>query len=511
LRRPDSGCSAAASAPGIETIAPTPVARLPIAAPISPTVAIDSNRLSRFVARGVDLLLKLPDLRREHGALRVGDLDPALRAHHVELRLGHPVGELPEHEAELIVRGVGDLGLRRGFLHVQELRQHELGLAEQPLGDVPEGRRDVELPRDPARGLLQDQALAQRRRARVGGIELECGVELRQRPQLALRVEDAVVVLADVGAVARPRGEHLAVDGLEDVLARDLRDAHRSRGSAGPLRALLARLPRRPALATVPARSAKAALAAGAGRDGRARRRPVADRDRAAVPALAAGLAVLAVAARSQHRLVGPELHAVVAVRARIAVHPRHAGHRDTQRAGDRTRPDDDRGRRIARRGHADRRLPGDELVGEDDVVEVLAQARERAARGRQHERVAGPRCDARTGEPGEQRVIDGQAVPDEAQGWHRIGLPVEVGPATRAGRLGDRPIVLAPARRRAYGYRGPGVSDWTGPLGSGGICTAISWPSTNPADRRRSSPLQNRPGSYQFGPRWLGSSSMAW
>jgi hypothetical protein len=45
---------------------------------------------------------------------------------------------------------------------------------------------------------------------------------------------------------------------------------------------------------------------------------------------------------------------------------------------------------------------------------------------------------------------------------------------------------------------------------GSGPLRTAISPPSLAPADRRRSSPLQNRPASYQFGRR-VGSRAMAW
>src|SRR5262249_39629996 len=57
--------------------------------------------------------------------------------------------------------------------------------------------------------------------------------------------------------------------------------------------------------------------------------------------------------------------------------------------------------------------------------------------------------------------------------------------------------------RRSAGSYGAPGSP--------AGTTTAISPPRRNPADRPRSSPLQKRPASYQFG-RWLlASSPMAW
>jgi hypothetical protein len=56
-----------------------------------------------------------------------------------------------------------------------------------------------------------------------------------------------------------------------------------------------------------------------------------------------------------------------------------------------------------------------------------------------------------------------------------------------------------------------PGHEYVRGPVPADGIRTAISPPRWYPAVRLRSSPLQKRPASYQFGRRWPGRSPMAW
>ena len=363
-----------------------------------------------------DLGLQVRDLGGEHVLLGIGHPDAVAGTDHVESRLGHAVGQLTQDQAELILGGGRDLLLCRGGLHREELREDQLRLTQQSRRDVLDVGRHVEVTRHTTGCLLLDEALPQRGGAGVAGIELERGVELGQGLQLAARIEPPEQELTDLGPVSRPAGQGVGVNPLEHLARRHLGDAHRARRPLLPRLPGTARLAGRLPRSAGPARPALARGPAGSTRGGKARGRCEADGDGAARPTVGSVPSGLTVGAGEHHRLavrVRDDV-AVVALRPGLAVGAGNTGHRDVERTDDGVREDADRRRRITGRAQCDGGRTGGQGVGEDHVAERGREARERAVRGSEDQRVAGMGLDARLGETLEEGVVQREAVAEE-------------------------------------------------------------------------------------------------
>ena len=139
---------------------------MPAATP--PRVVSEIAQAQRLVLQSEDLLLQAGPLGVVHAPLGVGLLDAVVGADEIEFGLGQPIGELVDRQLQLVLGGGRDLDLGGGFLQGQELRQHQLDLAQQAGRDVLVVGRHVEIPGDSARGLLGHHPLAHGRGGGVG-------------------------------------------------------------------------------------------------------------------------------------------------------------------------------------------------------------------------------------------------------------------------------------------------------------------------------------------------------